>query len=229
MRTRVCSSGGDSLTSSERKLSRTAALPRMLICLVAVKIRSLSAPHVGQVLASGREVGGSSQSPLCTACTHTPCAYQLPRTCVSSWLGHGRRSREGLEARLSTRQQRADTHCGVQSDWKRTFSHDASCSGSCSSGSFFFLPPFFGGMLSDSSVDSFEPVSTWLAQPYIFLLAAEPKVLRPPTSGLWTHRSCVDNHVVLTDRVTVRYTETNSSIQQHTLSYQLAAHKEAVQ
>ncbi len=75
MRTRVCSSGGDSLTSSERKLSRTAALPRMLICLVAVKIRSLSAPQVGQVLASGREVGGSSQSPLCTACIRTPCYY----------------------------------------------------------------------------------------------------------------------------------------------------------
>jgi len=89
MRTRVCSSGGDSLTSSERKLSRTAALPRMLICLVAVKIRSLSAPQVGQVLASGREVGGSSQSPLCTACIHTPCHYQLPRTCVLSRLATG--------------------------------------------------------------------------------------------------------------------------------------------
>ncbi len=82
MRTRVCSSGGDSLTSSDKKLSRTAALPRMLICLAAVKIRSLSAPHVGQVLASGREVGGSSQSPLCTACIRTPCYYQLPRHCV---------------------------------------------------------------------------------------------------------------------------------------------------
>ena len=87
MRTRVCSSGGDSLTSSERKLSRTAALPRMLICLAAVKIRSLSAPQVGQVLASGREVGGSSQSPLCTACIRTTCYYQLPRMCVPPRLG----------------------------------------------------------------------------------------------------------------------------------------------
>ncbi len=65
--TRVCSSCGDSLTSSARKASRTAALPTILIFFAAINMRSLKAPHVGQVFASGSEVGDKSHTPLSTA------------------------------------------------------------------------------------------------------------------------------------------------------------------
>ena len=68
MVTSLLSSGGDSLATSATKASRTVALPRMLISVVAVSTLSRSAPQVGHVLASGSVVGGRSQIPLSTAC-----------------------------------------------------------------------------------------------------------------------------------------------------------------
>lgn len=147
--TRVCNSGGESFTSSATKASLTAALPRMLICLVAVKIRSLSALHVGQVLASGREVGGSSQEPVSTAYRHHRHGECVPLPCSAASASCGASVLWHMLLAILVKheaQLRLPYHARMHVT-ELTRSQDASCSGSCGSLSFFFLPAFFGGIL----------------------------------------------------------------------------------
>ena len=128
MLTSLLSSGGDSLATSATKASRTVALPRILISVVEVSTLSRSAPQVGHVLASGRAVGGRSQTPLSTACRTRDFHSAL------LFIAFSTRSAESYRAALK--------------DTRITRSHAGECSGSCSSTIFFFFPAAFLGAMA---------------------------------------------------------------------------------